>query len=88
MKSVTMHLINNYFDELFFILDNSDLNLNINVTDFCSATAMSNGGFGYVWAGARATYGATRGKVCYEVRIDQSCDTSHLEGEEMPNVLR
>ena len=49
------------------IVDNSDLNLSITETDFCSVTAMSREGFGYMWAGARATHGATRGRVCYEV---------------------
>ena len=41
--------------------------LSITETDFCSVTAMSREGFGYMWAGARATHGATRGRVCYEV---------------------
>ncbi len=49
---------------------------------------MSERGFGYVWAGARATYGATLGKVCFEVRIDANNPVDHLEGEACPNVLR
>ena len=49
---------------------------------------MSNDGFGYMWAGARATYGVTRGRACFEVRIDKNQPTSHLEGEMNPNVLR
>ncbi len=98
-------------DQMKSFSDNSDLNLKIDTTDFCSAKAMSERGFGYIWAGARATYGATVGKVCFEVRsfgvydarvpitlhspillgqvrIDNNCPTSHLEGEETPNVLR
>ena len=35
----------------------------IQTNDFCSAVARSDKGFGYMWAGARATLGATRGKV-------------------------
>ena len=33
----------------------------------CSAKAMSKDGFAHLWSGARATYGATKGKICYEV---------------------
>ena len=69
-------------------LDNSDLNLKITTTDFCSVEAMSKGGFGYMWAGARATYGATRGRVCFEVKITANQPTNHLEDEETPNALR
>ena len=49
---------------------------------------MSEGGFGLMWAGARATYGATQGKVCFEVSIDGNANTSHLQTEEFPNVMR
>lgn len=41
----------------------SDLHLEIDTYDFCSAKAVSTEGFGYLWAGVRATYGSTRGKV-------------------------
>ena len=41
-----------------------------------------------MWAGARATYGVTNGRVCYEVIIDSNNDVSHLENEICPNVLR
>ena len=73
---------------MLLILDNSDLNLKIVPTDFCSAVAMSSRGFGYMWAGARATQGASRGRVCYEVRIDNNQPTTHLANETTPNVLR
>ena len=49
---------------------------------------MSEKGFGYMWAGAKATYGTTRGRACYEVIIDSNNDVSHLENETCPNVLR
>ena len=70
------------------IVDNSDLNLSITETDFCSVTAMSREGFGYMWAGARSTHGATRGRVCYEVRIDGNQNVDHLENESTPHVIR
>ena len=45
------------YDPTLCTLDwySSDLNLSIVPTDFCSAIAMSQRGFGYMWAGARAT---------------------------------
>ena len=72
----------------YLYLDNSDLNLSITPTDFCSVTAMSRAGFGYMWAGVRATHGASRGKVCFEVKIDNNQPTDHLENESTPNALR
>ena len=69
-------------------IDNSDLNLSIDKTDFCSVQAMSHKGFGLCWAGARGTYGATRGKIVYEVSITSNNDTTHLENESCPNALR
>ena len=41
-----------------------------------------------MWAGTKATYGITKGRVCYEVIIDSNNDVSHLENEKCPNVLR
>ncbi len=78
------------FNESFVLLDwyNSDLNLEINAQDFCSAKARSDKGFGYLWAGVRATYGVTRGRVCFEVAIDGNQNVNHLTMEPNPHVLR
>ena len=46
-----------------FLVDNSDLDLTINTEDMCSAKAMSQDGFAHLWAGVRATHGATKGKL-------------------------
>ena len=56
--------------------------------DFCSAKAMSHEGFGLMWAGARATYGLTRGRACFEVRIESNSSVDHLVNEPTPNVTR
>ena len=96
------------YDPTLCTLDwySSDLNLSIVPTDFCSAVAMSERGFGYMWAGVRATQvlvlvrkkfswinlffvkGATKGRVCYEVRIDRNQPAAHLGQETSPHVLR
>ena len=50
---------------IFYLLlvDNSDLDLTINTEDMCSAKAMSQDGFAHLWAGVRATHGATKGRL-------------------------
>ena len=45
----------------FLFADNSDLDLEINTEDMCSAKAMSSDGFAHLWAGVRATHGVTKG---------------------------
>ena len=44
--------------------------------------------FGYMWAGARGSHGATQGRVCYEVRVCSNQPTGHLWGVGAPHVLR
>lgn len=69
-------------------LYNSDLNLIIDKSQF-SAKPLTTDGFAFMWAGARATHGARQGKVCYEVKVLQQLDVSHLPPEEInPHVVR
>ncbi|XP_066152359.1 heterogeneous nuclear ribonucleoprotein U-like protein 2 [Euwallacea fornicatus] len=49
----------------------SDLNLKIDNKTFLSAKPLTEGCFGYVWAGARATHGISSGKVCFEVKLTE-----------------
>jgi heterogeneous nuclear ribonucleoprotein U-like protein 1 len=48
------------------------MNLIIDKENFCSAAPMHDHGFGYIWAGARATYGFQKEKVFYEVKVSHS----------------
>ena len=59
------------WDASLILLDwyNSDLNLTISKTDFLTASPLIDGGFAYMWAGARGTYGFHKGKVCFEVKV-------------------
>ena len=59
------------WDGSLVLLDwyNSDLNLTINKTDFVSGAPLTEAGFAYMWAGARATYGFVSGKIGYEVKV-------------------
>nr|CAI5853931.1 unnamed protein product [Callosobruchus analis] len=49
----------------------SDLHLQIDKEAFLSARPLTEGAFGYAWAGVRATHGVSAGKVCYEVKITE-----------------
>jgi len=44
----------------------------IDKDNFFSATLNNSDGFGYVWAGVRATHGFNKGKVYYEVKVSLS----------------
>ena len=48
---------------------NSDMNLLIMKENHCKATPFTDQGWGYVWSGARATYGYDQGKVMFEVKV-------------------
>ncbi|KAK6623609.1 hypothetical protein RUM43_009461 [Polyplax serrata] len=76
------------YDEKAVLLIDSDLHMLINKENFFSATLLSDNGFGYVWAGARATYGFEKGKIYYEVRITKNLKVPYLENELHPNILR
>ncbi|XP_063990998.1 heterogeneous nuclear ribonucleoprotein U-like protein 1 [Diachasmimorpha longicaudata] len=65
----------------------SDLNLVIDRSTLLSATPMHTDGFGYVWAGARASFGFTSGKVYYEVKVKHECNIT-LQDEEHPHLVR
>ncbi|KAK9511011.1 hypothetical protein O3M35_005666 [Rhynocoris fuscipes] len=66
----------------------SDLNLTIDKETFYTATPMTQGGFGFIWAGVRGTFAYKSGKLCYQVKLVENCNVSHLENEPNPNVLR
>nr|XP_018903360.1 PREDICTED: heterogeneous nuclear ribonucleoprotein U-like protein 1 [Bemisia tabaci] len=66
----------------------SDLNLKIDPKNFREASPMSDQAFAYIWAGARATYGFNSGKVYYETKLVENNDTSHIDNEPDPNVMR
>lgn len=66
----------------------SDLNLKISPTDFCSARPLSDAAMGLAWAGARATFGVTSGKVAYEVQIQEINRIHNLSDERNLYELR
>lgn len=72
-----------------FCLDwlNSDLNLKIDKETFMGGEPFNRDGWGYVWAGARATHGFTGGKVCFEVKLLDNMETK-IENDKNVHELR
>ena len=48
--------------------DNSDLNLRVDEAGV-KGTPITAEGFAFMWAGVRGSYGVSKGKVCYEVKV-------------------
>ncbi|KAK2711858.1 heterogeneous nuclear ribonucleoprotein U-like protein 1 isoform X2 [Artemia franciscana] len=67
---------------------NSDLHLVIDKESLSKASPISTSGFGYMWAGARCTYGVAKGKIVFQVKITKENDVKHLGAEVNPHVVR
>ncbi|XP_064089274.1 heterogeneous nuclear ribonucleoprotein U-like protein 1 [Macrobrachium nipponense] len=78
------------YDEEAVILDwyNRDLSLIIDKETFLSAKPMTSEDFAYAWHGVRASYGFLRGRLFYEVKVEDHLAVPHLEGEEHPHIVR
>ncbi|KAM4641088.1 heterogeneous nuclear ribonucleoprotein U-like protein 1 [Discoglossus pictus] len=78
------------FDDSLVVLDNynSDLHFKLD-KDRTMGFPLTIEGFAYLWSGARATHGATRGRVCFEMRVKEEIAVGHLPASEPdPHVVR
>jgi len=69
--------------------DKSDLNLKISKDNFLNAEPIISDEFPFAYGGAKATYGFTSGKICFEVKWVKSLDVRADFGDlESKHVLR
>ncbi|CAH2314252.1 heterogeneous nuclear ribonucleo U 1 isoform X4 [Pelobates cultripes] len=78
------------FDDSLVVLDNYNSDLHFKLEkDRTVGYPLTIEGFAYLWSGARATHGANRGRVCFEVKINEEIAVGHLPASEPdPHVVR
>ena len=67
--------------------DNSDLHFKISL-DGLGGCNLTDHGFSYLWAAARATWGVKAGKYRFEMRVEENLEVNLPETEEHPHAIR